>query len=90
MFFLAMEDKRRWRKGGDGPFLVYSLAGRLNFPVSPQWSPTGKARGTSITYPPTPAGAKILGCAEPRLRRVIHRWRNPPKHQSFGLGMGRK
>ena len=27
------------------------------------WSPTGKARGTSIEYPPTPLGAEALRCA---------------------------
>jgi aminotransferase len=37
-----------------------------------QWSPTGRARGPSITYPPTP-----------RLRRVIRRRRNPPKQLCF-------
>jgi len=36
------------------------------------WSPTGKARDTSIKYPPTP-----------RLRRVIRLQRNPPKQQYF-------
>jgi hypothetical protein len=28
-----------------------------------QWSLTGRARGTSITYPPTPLGAEALRCA---------------------------
>ena len=28
-----------------------------------QWSPTGKARGTSMKYPPTPLGAEALRCA---------------------------
>ena len=34
-------------------------------PESPSasWSPTGKARGTSIKYPPTPLGAEALRCA---------------------------
>jgi len=31
--------------------------------VNFQWSPTGKARGTSIKYPPTPLGAEALWCA---------------------------
>jgi len=34
------------------------------FPIFPifhfLWSPTGKARGTSIEYPPTPLGAEAL------------------------------
>jgi len=39
-----------------------------NFGQTQKWSPTGKACGTSIGYPPTP-----------RLRRVIRLQRNPPK-----------
>jgi hypothetical protein len=27
------------------------------------WSPTGRARGPSISYPPTPLGAEALRCA---------------------------
>ena len=27
------------------------------------WSPTGKARGTSMEYPPTPVSAEALRCA---------------------------
>ena len=27
------------------------------------WSPTGKARGTSMIYPPTPLGTKTIRCA---------------------------
>jgi hypothetical protein len=28
-----------------------------------QWSPTGKARGTSTKYPPTPMDAETLRCS---------------------------
>jgi hypothetical protein len=31
--------------------------------ASCKWSPTGKARGTSMKYPPTPLGAEALRCA---------------------------
>ncbi|MGZ3579483.1 MAG: hypothetical protein ACXU98_10765, partial [Syntrophales bacterium] len=37
-----------------------------------KWSPTAKPVVPPLKYPPTP-----------RLRRVIHRWRNPPKHQAL-------
>ncbi|MGB9629880.1 MAG: hypothetical protein ACPL6D_14585 [Thermodesulfobacteriota bacterium] len=47
-----------------------------------QWSPTGEARGTSIEIP-SYACTKRFGEGRPRLRRVIHRWRNPPKHQAM-------
>ncbi|MGB9630185.1 MAG: hypothetical protein ACPL6D_16135 [Thermodesulfobacteriota bacterium] len=47
-----------------------------------------------LKYPPMPACTKRFGeggpaCTKrfgegrPRLRRVIHRWRNPPKHQAM-------
>ena len=36
-----------------------------------EWSPTGKARGTSMKYPPTPMGAEMLRTQVPGLRRVI-------------------
>jgi hypothetical protein len=53
-------------------------------PCSPPfslWSPTGKARGTTINYPPTPLGAEArFGAQAPRLRRAIRLQRNPPKH----------
>jgi hypothetical protein len=29
-------------------------------PNGSRWSPTGKARGTSMKYPPTPVGAETL------------------------------
>jgi hypothetical protein len=31
-----------------------------------KWSPTGKARGTSVRYPPTPMGAETLRYASAR------------------------
>jgi hypothetical protein len=39
----------------------FYMAGGTGLVVKNSWSPTGKARGTSMKYPPTP-----------RLRRVIH------------------
>ncbi len=35
----------------------------LRISTSSSWSPTSKARGTSIEYPPTPLGAEALRCA---------------------------
>ena len=54
--------------------------------------PHGQARGTSMKYPPTPACAEPLRpCrrGRPRLRRVIHQWRNPPKHQFYAPSLNR-
>jgi hypothetical protein len=33
--------------------------------IAIQWSPTGKACGTSMKYPPTPIGAETLQCKYP-------------------------
>jgi len=39
------------------PFLTFILL------IETKWSPTGKARGTSMTYPPTPPATEALRCA---------------------------
>ena len=36
-----------------------------------------------LKYPSTPLGVEALRAQAPRLRRVIHRWRNPLKHQAL-------
>ena len=54
-----------------GCLIIENLSVRMR-----QWSPTGKARGTSIEIPSYAKATEVK-----RLRRVIHRWRNPPKHQ---------
>jgi hypothetical protein len=57
-----------------------------------KWSPTGKARGTSITYPPTPMGAEKLRrkcqgfgglSASSGIRRSI----NPGAQERFSHGV---
>jgi hypothetical protein len=48
------------------------------------WSPTGKARGTSMKYPPTPLAAEALRCASAKASEGY-----PPVAKSAEALMGR-
>ena len=46
------------------------------------WSPTGRARGTSMRYPPTPLGAEALRCVSAKASEGY-----PPTAKSAGASM---
>jgi hypothetical protein len=50
-----------------------------------EWSPAGKARGTSMKYPPTPLDAEALRCASTKASEGY-----PPEAKSAGASMLRQ